>query len=71
MSNRIKEVLDGVLAKFESGDIPKAVAISTFPMEDMPSSNWSFLNRLIMSLSGTVDARGFRQWQHVARYKPK
>lgn len=67
MSNRIKEVLDKILAKFESGDIPKAVAISTFPMDDMPSSNWSFLNRLIMCLSGTVDARGFRQWQQVGR----
>ena len=67
MTNRIKEVLDGILTKFESGDIPKAVAISTFPMNDMPSSRWSFLNRLIMYLSGTVDARGFRQWQQVGR----
>ena len=67
MSNRIKEVLDGILAKFESGDIPKAVAISTFPMDDLPSSKWSFLNRLIMCLSGTADARGFRQWQQVGR----
>jgi len=33
----------------------------------MPSSNWSFLNRLIMCISGTADARGFRQWQHVGR----
>ena len=67
MSNRIKDVLNGILAKFESGDIPKAAAISTFPMDDMPSSNWSFLNRLIMCLSGTADARGFRQWQQVGR----
>jgi len=67
MSNQIKEVLDGILAKFESGDIPKAVAISTFPVDDMPSSNWSFLNRLIMILEGTADARGFRQWQQVGR----
>jgi len=59
--------LNGILTKFESGDIPKAVAISTFPMPDMPSSNWSFLNRLIMYLSGTTDARGFRQWQQVGR----
>jgi hypothetical protein len=67
MSSRIKEVLDGILSKFESGDIPKAVAISTFPMDDSPSSNWSFLNRLIMCLKGTMDARGFRQWQQVGR----
>jgi len=67
MSSRIKQVLDGILAKFESGDIPEAVAISTFAMDDMPSSNWSFLNRLIMCLSGTADTRGFRQWQQVGR----
>ena len=65
MSNRITEVLNGILAKFESGDIPKAEAISMFPKNDMPSSNWSFLNRLIMCISGTADARGFRQWQQV------
>jgi len=67
VSNKIKDVLNGILAKFESGDIPKAVAISTFPLADMPSSNWSFLNRLIMYLSGTTDARGFQQWQQVGR----
>ena len=67
MTDRIKDALNGILAKFESGDIPQAVAISTFPMDDMPSSNWSFLNRLIMCLSGTLDARGFRQWQQVGR----
>jgi hypothetical protein len=67
MSNRIKEVLEGILAKFESGDIPKAVTISSFPMDDMPSSNWSFLNKLIMYLEGTMDARCFRQWQQIGR----
>ena len=67
MSDRIKSVLDGILTKFETGDIPEAVAVSTFPMDDLPSSRWSFLNRLIMHLSGTMDARGFRQWQQVGR----
>ena len=67
MSDRIREVLDGILSKFENGDIPQALAISTFPSDDLPSSNWSFLNKLIMCLSGTVDARGFRQWQEVGR----
>jgi len=67
MSNRIKHVLDEIIDKFENGDIPKAVAITTFPMEDKPSSRWSFLNRLIMILQETTDARGFRQWQQVGR----
>ena len=71
MSNQIKDVLNGILERFESGDIPEAVAISTFPMADIPSARWSFLNRLIMYLSSTEDARGFRQWQQVNRYVKK
>ncbi len=71
MSNKIKAVLDSILEKFETGDIPEAVAISTFPLADIPSSRWSFLNRLIMLLSGTTDARGYRQWQKVMRYVKK
>lgn len=71
MSNRIKSVLDEILRRFESGDIPKAIAISSFPIADIPSSKWSFLNRLVMYLSGTMDARGYRQWQKDKRYVKK
>jgi hypothetical protein len=67
MSSRIKDVLNGILERFESGEIPDAVAYSTFPVQDTPSSRWSFLNRLLMSLSGTADARGFRQWTLAKR----
>ena len=67
MSNRIQDVLNVILEKFESGDIPQAVAIATFPVADIPSAKWSFLNRLIMYMAGTADARGFRQWQKVKR----
>jgi antirestriction protein ArdC len=33
-----------------------------------PSDKWSISNRFIMYLSGTTDARGYRQWQEVGRY---
>jgi hypothetical protein len=69
--NRIKSVLDGIVTRFETGDVPEAVAISTFPISDTPSSRWSFLNRLIMYLAGTADARGFRQWQKAKRHVKK
>jgi antirestriction protein ArdC len=71
VSSRIKEALNAILERFESGDIPEAVAVSTFPMADIPSSRWSFLNRLIMYLAGTSDARGFRQWQKAKRHVKK
>jgi hypothetical protein len=67
MSDRIKAILNFIIEKFETGDIPEAVAISKFPMSDIPSSRWSFLNRIIMLIHRTMDARGFRQWQAVGR----
>jgi len=67
MSNNITQTLDKILNAFESGEIPKAVAIASFPISDIPSANWSFFNRTIQSLSGTADARGYRQWLSVKR----
>ena len=71
MSDRIKSVLNEILKRFESGDIPEAVALSTYPVSDIPSSRWSFLNRLLMTIAGTSDARGYRQWQSVNRHVKK
>jgi antirestriction protein ArdC len=71
MNDRIKAVLDGILERFKSGDIPEAVAYSMFAIKDIPSAKWSILNRIIMFLSGTNDARGFRQWNEVNRYVKK
>ncbi len=71
MSNRIQEVLNGILERFEGGDIPEAIAIATFAVADIPSAKWSFLNRFIMYMAGTEDARGFRQWQKAKRHVKK
>jgi len=71
MNEKVKSVLNSVLERFEIGDIPEAIAYSMFTLQDVPSSNWSLLNRTLMFLSGTMDARGYRQWQHVDRYVKK
>ena len=71
MSKTVKETLQTILNCFESGDIPKAIAYSVFPVPDLPSSKWSLLNRTFMFLSGTADARGFAQWKKVNRYVKK
>ena len=71
MKNNVKEVLDDILEKFRTGDIPEAVALACFPGLDIPSSKWSFTNRLLMYLSGTNDARGFRQWKEANRWVRK
>jgi hypothetical protein len=71
MHPNVKAVLDNILERFKTGDVPEAVAYSMFPIPDLPSSKWSILNRTIMFFSGTHDARGYRQWNDANRYVKK
>jgi len=71
MNEKVNSVLKGIVETFKTGNIPEAVALASFPIPDTPSSSWSFLNRTIMYLSGTIDARGFRQWKEVDRWVKK
>ena len=71
MNERVKQTLDAVLERFRSDEIPEAVAYAMFPIPDLPSTRWSILNRTIMLINGTCDARGFRQWQQVKRFVKK
>lgn len=71
MNDKVKSVIQTILDRFESGDIPEAVAYSMFPIADIPSARWSLLNRTLMFLSGTSDARGFRQWEETERHVKK
>ena len=68
MTKTVKEILKEILERFESGDMPQAIAYGLFPVPDLPSSRWSLLNRIQMTLSETADARGFHQWKEVNRY---
>lgn len=67
MKNNIQAVLSTILKRFESGDIPEAVAYSMFPVMDVPSAKWSLLNRTLQFFSGTADGRGFNQWKTAHR----
>jgi hypothetical protein len=71
MAHNVRETLNDILQAFESGNIPEAIAHSMFPIPDLPSSKWSFLNRITIFLSGTADARGFRQWTEAGRHVKK
>jgi len=71
MNDKVKNVLNTILEKFESGDIPEAIALASFPIPDLPSTKWSFFNRTLMFLSGTCDARGFQQWNSAKRHIQK
>lgn len=67
MNEKVKQALEGILQRFETGDIPEVIAYTTFPVYDVPSARWSLLNRILMWLAGTADARGIRQWNKVGR----
>lgn len=71
MVKNVRETLDTILECFASGKIPDAIAYSMFPAADLPSSKWSFINRINMLLSGTRDARGYSQWKSAERYVKK
>jgi len=68
MKPKVKDTLNKIIERFKSGDIPEAVAYSMFPFPDVPSAKWSITNRTLMFLTGTMDARGIRQWNAVNRY---
>lgn len=71
MNDKVKQVLNTILDRFKDGDIPQSVAYSMFPIPDIPSAKWSIMNRTVMFLAGTQDARGFRMWQAANRYVKK
>jgi len=71
MAKDVEEILKAILECFASGKIHDAIAYSMFPAADLPSSKWSFLNRINIYLAGTIDARGFSQWKLAKRYVKK
>lgn len=63
-----------MLVMFESGNLPTAVArtmIKPVPGSERPCDNWSLGNKLLMLLSDTEDARGYKQWQQAGRQVKK
>ena len=62
MNDKVKVVLNMIVEQFKSGQIVEPVAYAMFPIANIPSARWSLLNRTIMFLGGTADARGYRQW---------
>lgn len=64
---KIKEAMETLLKMFDEENLEK-VAHAVFRGDSIPSDKWSFLNRVLMYLHDTEDARGFKQWQQAGRY---
>ena len=60
--------LDKVVQLFSSTQLPDLCAKALINAPELPSSKWSFGNQILMLLSGTSDARGYKQWNEVGRH---
>ena len=68
---KIKDAMDKILKLFESDNL-EVVTRAVFQYPEgatyaRPSDKWSFLNRLIMLINETEDARGYNQWHDAGR----
>lgn len=70
MNDRAKALLDNIVNQISSNTISQFMHKSLFGT-DVPMVKWSALNRFSCYISGTEDARGYRQWQEVGRYVRK
>ena len=68
---RANSELEKIVALFSSKQLPDLCAKALINAPGKPSSKWSFGNQLLMLLSGTSDARGFRQWNESERWVVK
>ena len=70
----VRTTISKLLELFQRQDFPEVLAhtiIRRHPDDAIPSQKWSLANRLLMILSGTNDARGYKQWLEVGRHVRK
>ncbi len=69
LSPKAQKALDAVVARFQSGDLSPIVEIATIKrIGDIPADKWTFANQVLAYMqTGTVDCRGYRQWQKAGR----
>lgn len=72
--DRARKILDDVANQIICGGAVKYIR-SNLEMftegNELPCQNWSKLNRLLVSLNDTNDARGIRQWHETGRHVKK
>ncbi len=69
---RIQGIAHDLIAAFESGSLPGALAqVFISRSLDVPSQRWTWTNRTVGILKGHVYAAGFRQWEALERHVRK
>lgn len=66
-TERATALLQNIVTLFSKESLPEMCAKTFINAPETPSSSWSMSNQLLMLMSGTTDARGYRQWGKVYR----
>ena len=68
LNEKAEKQLQSLVEAFRTGKIGEVVGRTVIPAADVPCAKWSLCNRVVVSLAGTDDARGYRQWREVGRH---
>jgi len=73
LSPKAQTALQKVVDQFKSGDLSPIVKIARLRRrDDIPSAKWTFSNQVLAYIqTGTLDCRGYRQWQKAGRHVTK
>ncbi len=71
LSDKAAAALDRVVARFRDGDLSDIVTVAWIkrdPSDSLPASRWTLQNCILAyAQTGTLDCRGYRQWQAAGR----
>jgi hypothetical protein len=74
LSDKAKEALDRVVEQLKKGDLSPIIKIARIQRQGdpIPSERWSLCNRILAYIqTGSLDCRGYRQWQQAGRHVRK
>lgn len=67
VNEKVSELIDGLLEDFKSPNSLDRITLHLMPPDDRPCAKWSWMNRLLVLVRSTEDARGFKQWNDIGR----
>ena len=75
LSTKAQKSLNQVIDRFKAGDLSPLVEVARIrrhPEDHRPFDKWSFSNQVLAFIqTGSLDCRGYRQWQKTGRHVRK
>ena len=75
LSTKAQKSLNQVIDRFKAGDLSPLVEVARIrrhPEDHRPFDKWSFSNQILAFIqTGSLDCRGYRQWQKTGRHVRK